>query len=80
MPDIDTWMEDGTKSCHTDGVGTISPELGDMIWAVMCEASSNYRVNRVKPSAVRCLSVYTIGIDTFAVSDTFSGLQGSCRD
>ena len=53
IEDIETLMDDGSKSCHTDGVGTISPELGDMIWAVMCEASSNYRINRVKPSVVR---------------------------
>ncbi|KAI0318922.1 RdRP-domain-containing protein [Amylostereum chailletii] len=26
------------KSNHTDGVGTISPELGEMIWKVRCEA------------------------------------------
>ncbi|VDB94968.1 unnamed protein product [Peniophora sp. CBMAI 1063] len=51
IPDIRTLMENGGTSCHTDGVGTISPELGDMIWTVMCEASSNYRINRVKPSA-----------------------------
>jgi hypothetical protein len=35
----------------TDGVGTISPELADMIWEAICKASRNIRENRVKPSA-----------------------------
>ncbi|VDB83377.1 unnamed protein product [Peniophora sp. CBMAI 1063] len=54
MDDIETaWTtargEDATAT-HTDGVGTISPELGDMIWSALCEASSGWRQNRVKPS------------------------------
>ncbi|KAI0029220.1 RdRP-domain-containing protein [Vararia minispora EC-137] len=51
MPDIETELPSGRISCHTDGVGTISPELGDMIWDVMCAASRGYRSNRVRPSA-----------------------------
>lgn len=37
----------------TDGVGTISKELGDMIWGALCEGrDENYRRN-IQPSAVR---------------------------
>jgi RNA-dependent RNA polymerase len=36
---------------HTDGVGTISPELADMIWKAICYAGRNIREHRVKPSA-----------------------------
>ena len=37
----------------TDGVGTISKELGDMIWDALCDArDESYRRNSVKPSAV----------------------------
>ena len=36
----------------TDGVGTISEELGDLIWDALCaERDENYRKN-IKPSAV----------------------------
>lgn len=39
----------------TDGVGTISKELGDMIWNALCEVRDiSYRVNNVQPSAVSC--------------------------
>ena len=37
----------------TDGVGTISPELGDMIWDALCAArDESYRANNIQPSAV----------------------------
>ncbi|KAI0029218.1 RdRP-domain-containing protein [Vararia minispora EC-137] len=51
MADIETEMSCGGKSCHTDGVGTISPELGETIWGVLCEASRSFRSNKVQPSA-----------------------------
>ena len=41
--------EDGT--IFTDGVGTISSQLADMIWEAKCKASSHVREHRVKPSA-----------------------------
>jgi len=39
------------ENAFTDGVGTISPQLADMIWEAICKASRNIRENRVKPSA-----------------------------
>ncbi|KAI9452162.1 RdRP-domain-containing protein [Russula earlei] len=36
---------------HTDGVGTISPQLADMIWEAKRKASRKISDNRVKPSA-----------------------------
>ncbi|KAI0284855.1 RNA dependent RNA polymerase-domain-containing protein, partial [Russula brevipes] len=51
----DQWEEQDDlgpdKLEHTDGVGTISPELADMIWKAICNASRNIREHRVKPSA-----------------------------
>ncbi|GJE87096.1 RdRP-domain-containing protein [Phanerochaete sordida] len=51
----DQWeeMDDLGDEPHlfTDGVGTISPELGDMIWEALCSVrDENYRKN-IKPSA-----------------------------
>lgn len=41
---------------HTDGVGTISKQLGDMIWDALCQArDENYKKIAVKPSAVSSL-------------------------
>ncbi|THH29583.1 hypothetical protein EUX98_g4606 [Antrodiella citrinella] len=35
----------------TDGVGTVSPRLGDMIWAALCSAGEGFRREQVQPSA-----------------------------
>ncbi|KAL6305270.1 RdRP-domain-containing protein [Sparassis latifolia] len=46
MPDI------GPKSYEfTDGVGTISPQLGDMIWDALCADRSESQRRTIKPSA-----------------------------
>ncbi|KAI0345277.1 RdRP-domain-containing protein [Trametopsis cervina] len=53
----DQWKEvedigENKSYLHTDGVGTISKQLGDMIWAALCEnRDENYRKNMVQPSA-----------------------------
>ena len=55
----DQWEEQDDLDIHTaeidtnftDGVGTISPQLADMIWEAKCKASSHVREHRVKPSA-----------------------------
>ena len=47
----DRWEEQDDIGPHTDGVGTISPELADMIWEEKCQAAGDLRENRVKPSA-----------------------------
>lgn len=58
---------------HTDGVGTISQQLGDMIWDALCESKDeNYRKIMVQPSAV---SLHPSGrfssADLPIVSDSF---------
>ena len=45
------WEEIDDLGPHTDGVGTISPVLADMIWEEKCKAKGYLRENRVKPSA-----------------------------
>ena len=47
----DQWEEQPDLGPHTDGVGTISPELAEMIWEEKCKASRNYREHRIQPSA-----------------------------
>lgn len=37
----------------TDGVGTISQQLGDKIWETLCAARRDHGQHAVKPSAVR---------------------------
>ncbi|KAI0703549.1 RdRP-domain-containing protein [Cytidiella melzeri] len=53
---VDQWeiVEDlgANPYLHTDGVGTISTQLADMIWDALCESrDENYRKVSVKPSA-----------------------------
>ncbi|KAJ6490593.1 RNA dependent RNA polymerase-domain-containing protein [Mycena vitilis] len=40
-----------SKYVYTDGVGTISRKLGDMIWKALCEARHNTSKNAIQPSA-----------------------------
>ncbi|KAI0306234.1 RNA dependent RNA polymerase-domain-containing protein [Multifurca ochricompacta] len=47
----DQWEEQEDLGPHTDGVGTISPDLADMIWDERCRTSGNLKESRVKPSA-----------------------------
>ena len=47
MPDI---VEN--KVTFSDGIGTISEDLGDSIWKVLCDARRDNGANAVKPSAV----------------------------
>lgn len=46
----DQWEEQPELGVHTDGVGTISQKLADMIWEERCRATGNLRENRVKSS------------------------------
>lgn len=52
-------MDDLTveKQLFTDGVGTISEELGDMIWDALCEGKDDSYRKNVKPSVVSVSSV-----------------------
>ena len=47
----DQWEEQDDLGNHTDGVGTISPQLADMIWEARCKAGHNIGGHRVKSSA-----------------------------
>jgi RNA-dependent RNA polymerase len=42
---------------HTDGVGTISKELGDQIWTKLCDARRDHGTGVVQPSVVSLLLV-----------------------
>ena|ERR1700733_13690932 len=52
----DQWEEVDDLGTHpyyfTDGVGTISQELGDRIWKTLCDARRDHGKHAVKPSAV----------------------------
>ena len=50
QPDLGGLTGD-VETNHTDGVGTISPQLRDMIWEAKCKATSHVREDRVPPSA-----------------------------
>jgi hypothetical protein len=73
----------GTKPYYfTDGVGTISQELGDRIWKTLCDARRDHGKRAVKPSAVGDLIVFDLikSIDGFLlVSNPFLGLQRGRR-
>ncbi|KAF8260154.1 RdRP-domain-containing protein [Lactarius quietus] len=45
------WEEQPDLGPHTDGVGTISPELAAMIWQARCKASGIVNGDRVAPCA-----------------------------
>jgi RNA-dependent RNA polymerase len=47
----DQWEEQPDLGEHTDGVGTISPLLRDIIWEAKCRANPHPREYRVPPSA-----------------------------
>jgi RNA-dependent RNA polymerase len=47
----DQWEEQPDLGPHTDGVGTISPELAHMIWEAYCGSSRSFKENAVEPSA-----------------------------
>jgi RNA-dependent RNA polymerase len=47
----DEWEEQPELGPHTDGVGTISLELSNKIWAEKCRVSPYLKESRVQPSA-----------------------------
>jgi RNA-dependent RNA polymerase len=48
----DQWEEQVNLGTHTDGVGTISPQLADMIWEAKFKATRNVREHRGIPISV----------------------------
>jgi len=69
----------------TDGVGTISRALGDMIWRELCTKTRRdpRRVGDVQPSAVSTCFIHCVPLNTHhfcLVSNTILGIQGrSCN-
>jgi RNA-dependent RNA polymerase len=47
----DQWEEQDDLGPHSDGIGTISPELADMIWEERCRTTGKAGKNCIKPSA-----------------------------
>jgi len=67
---------------HTDGVGTISKQLGDKIWEALCAERRDHGSNAVKPSAVSDSGWIIICAHTyFSVPNSVLGVQrrGRCR-
>jgi RNA-dependent RNA polymerase len=68
----DEWEEIDDIGDFTDGVGTISTELGDRIWSALC---ASRRGHGVKPSVVsETTFVLTILIGLCPVSNSVSGI------
>ncbi|KAH9014013.1 RdRP-domain-containing protein [Lactarius hengduanensis] len=70
----DQWEEQPELGPHTDGVGTISPELAAKIW----EASGNARGNRVEPSAYQFRFLGFKGV--VVVDHRLEGIKMRLRD
>lgn len=58
MEDIDDGAE--KPRLFTDGVGTISEELGSRIWKALCEERQN-RINALEPSAYQIRFLGSVG-------------------
>jgi RNA-dependent RNA polymerase len=74
----DQWEEQDDLGPHTDGVGTISPELADMIWDAKCRATGNLREDRVKPSAYQFRFLGYKGV--VVVDSRLEGIKMSLRE
>lgn len=76
MEDYDPEKPSRKRQEFTDGVGTISVELSDMIWQKLCAARRDDGKHAVKPSAVSVIifpcvdSVHSL----FAVPNSLPGL------
>ncbi|THH12039.1 hypothetical protein EW146_g7842 [Bondarzewia mesenterica] len=72
MPDLGP-----EKYLHTDGVGTVSPELADMIWEKLRDNRHDTSLNRVKPSAFQIRFLGYKGI--VVVDDRLEGVKMRLR-
>ncbi|ETW86290.1 hypothetical protein HETIRDRAFT_443820 [Heterobasidion irregulare TC 32-1] len=80
LPDqLDDDMPDLGKEpyIHTDGVGTISPELGDMIWQALCRERKHMSSRSVKPSAYQIRFMGYKGV--VVVDDRLKGIKMRLR-
>ncbi|KAH8995459.1 RdRP-domain-containing protein [Lactarius akahatsu] len=74
----DEWEEQPELGPHTDGVGTISPELAAKIWEAKCKASGNTRGDRVEPSAYQFRFLGFKGV--VVVDHRLEGIKMRLRD
>ncbi|KAH9018106.1 RdRP-domain-containing protein [Lactarius pseudohatsudake] len=74
----DEWEEQPELGPHTDGVGTISPELAAKIWEAKCKASGNTRSDRVEPSAYQFRFLGFKGV--VVVDHRLEGIKMRLRD
>jgi len=74
----DQWEEQPELGPHTDGVGTISPELASMIWEAKCKVSGNTRGDRVEPSAYQFRFLGYKGV--VVVDHRLEGIKMRLRD
>ncbi|KAG2366052.1 RNA dependent RNA polymerase-domain-containing protein [Suillus spraguei] len=73
MPDI---VENGVM--FSDGVGTVSNELGDLIWQTLCDARRDGGAHAVKPSAYQIRFLGFKGV--VAVDKQLEGIQLCLRE
>lgn len=57
------------KVVFSDGIGSISENLGDAIWKALCDARRNGGVNVIKPSAVSDFALHRTILNTATVSN-----------
>jgi RNA-dependent RNA polymerase len=80
---VDNYKDLGEKPhLFTDGVGTISRELGDMIWEALCASRRDHGQRAVKPSAASTLDISALSNQLMIyslVSDPFLGVQRDGR-
>ncbi|KAH8998323.1 RdRP-domain-containing protein [Lactarius hatsudake] len=74
----DQWEKQPELGPHTDGVGTISPELAAKIWEAKCKASGNTRGDRVEPSAYQFRFLGYKGV--VVVDHRLEGIKMRLRD
>jgi RNA-dependent RNA polymerase len=72
------WEEQPELGIHTDGVGTISPELATKIWAEKCRVIPNLKENRVQPSAYQFRFLGYKGV--VVVDHRLEGIKMRLRD
>jgi RNA-dependent RNA polymerase len=73
------WDEQPELGPHTDGVGTISPELSNKIWAERCRVSPSLKENRVQPSAYQFRFLGYKGVWWWTTSSRASGCACAIR-
>lgn len=64
---------------HTDGCGTISRKLADMIWAALCKDRPHFRACKGSPDCVKRIHIFDCRIRAnISCSTKFVFWYGSC--